>query len=82
MFSMISNYYICRRPNEDLFFSFIENYNYCSNINLHKVFSVETQYCDNPIGIHKIYNIKLNDNEFNNILSYINNNLITANMTF
>ena len=68
------------KPNEDLFFSFLGDYKYCNNRKLHKAFSVETEYYDNPIGIHKIYFIHLNDNEFNNILSYIKNNLIRTNM--
>lgn len=63
-------------PNEDLFFSFQENYNYCNNRKLHQEFSVETEYNENSIGIHKIYVTYLEDIEFNSILSHITNNLI------
>lgn len=66
------------KPNEDIFFSFRDNYQYCNDRELHKSFSVETEYHKNPIGIHSIFFNHLNDCEFDNILSYINNKLIIA----
>jgi len=64
------------KPNEDLFFSNQRNYNYCKNEELHRAFSVETFFHKSPVGIHKIFFIHLTDNEFLNMLAYIERTLI------
>lgn len=63
------------KQNEDLIFSKYADFVYCKDFELHKAFSVETIYYENPVGIHKIYVWQTSEN-FDKIINHIINNIL------